>query len=99
MYLVRDIMHCKPGKVREMLGKFKSMSALMSKMGTKPPKLYTDVSGEKFWTIVAEFEAESMDGFMKDMEKEMSNPEAQKIMTGYHELVLAGRREIYKVEG
>jgi hypothetical protein len=99
MYLVRDIMHCKPGKVREMLGKFKSMSGLMAKTGAKPPKLYTDVSGERFWTIIAEFEVESMDGFMTDMEKEMSNPEAQKIMTGYHDLVKEGRREIYKVEG
>jgi len=99
MYLVRDIMHCKPGKVREMLEKFKGISALMAKSGSKSPKLYTDVSGERFWTIVAEFEVASMDGFMTEMEKEMSNPEAQKIMKGYHDLVQEGRREIFKVEG
>ena len=77
MYLVRDIMQCKPGKVRDILTKFRSMSAVMAKKGAKPPKLYTDVSGERFWTIVAEFEVESMDGFMKEMEREMSDDEAQ----------------------
>lgn len=99
MYLVREIMHCKPGKVKDMMNKFKSVSGLMSKMGMKPFRLYTDVSGQRFWTIIAETEVETIDTFMGDMEKVMSNDEARKIMTGYHDFVEAGRREIYQVEG
>jgi len=99
MYLIREVMHCKPGKVREMIGKFKSMSGLMTKMGMKPFRVYTDVSGERFWTVIAETEAESVDGFMADMEKGMSNDEAKKIMAGYHDLVVDGHREIYHAEG
>lgn len=99
MYLVREVVYCKPGKVRDMLGKFKGISALMVKKGMKPFRFYTDVSGEPFWTIIAETEVESLDGFMADMEKGMSDPEAQKIMTGYHDLVVKGNREFYRVEG
>lgn len=99
MYLVREIMHCKPGKVKDMMNKFKSVSGLMSKMGMKPFRLYTDVSGQRFWTIIAETEVETIDTFMGDMEKVMSNDEARKIMTGYHDFVEEGRREIYQVEG
>jgi hypothetical protein len=99
MYAVRDIMYCKPGKVREMVNRFKSMSALMEKMGYKPFRVYTDVSGERFWTIVATTEVDSLDEFFATMEKGMANEEARRIMTGYHELVDGGRREIYRVEG
>lgn len=32
------------------------------------------------------------------MEKAFTNEEAGRIMAGYHDLVVSGRREIYKVE-
>lgn len=98
MYLVRDIMHCKPGQVRPMLEKFKSMNAVMKNMGIRPFRLMTDVTGERFWTIVAEIEVEKLDGFMELMGKVMGNDEARKIMSGYHELAEMGRREIYTLE-
>lgn len=99
MYLVREIMHCKPGKVREMLNKFKAVSDIMSKMGMKPFRLFTDVSGERFWTIVAETEVERIDTFVELSGKVMSTDEARKAMAGYHDLVEDGKREIYLVEG
>ncbi|HLB01254.1 MAG TPA: hypothetical protein VJO14_07700 [Bacteroidota bacterium] len=75
------------------------MSDLMSKMGMKPFRLFTDVSGHRFWTIVAETEVEKLDTFIDQLNKVMLNDEARKIMTGYHDLVEEGRREIYQIEG
>jgi hypothetical protein len=99
MYIVRDIMHCKPGKVRELVNRFKALSALGSKSGVKPFRIMTDVSGGPFWTVVAEIEVESLDGFFKEMETMAAQDEAKRIMAGYHDLVESGGREFYKVEG
>jgi hypothetical protein len=98
MYLIRDTMHCKPGKVREMIKRFKSLNELSKKVGLPPSRIMTDVSGEQFWTIVGEFEVESLDEFYRSMEKAFTDPQAAQIMSGYHEMVEGGRREIYKVE-
>lgn len=98
MYLIREVMHCEPGKVRPMVEKFQALGEVMEGMGLEPFRLYTDVSGAPFWTVVAETEAESLDQF-REMEAEvMGNEDAQKAMAGYHELVQEGRREIYTVE-
>ena len=98
MYIVSDIMHCKPGKVRDMVKKFKSLNDLAPKLGLKPFRILTDVSGEPFWTVVAITEVESLDEFFGTMDKAMANEEARKILAGYHDLVVSGRREIYKAE-
>jgi hypothetical protein len=70
----------------------------MSKM-----RIMTDFCAERYWTIVSEFEVESMSAFEKMMSGAGMPPEAEKeyekIMEGYHDLVLRGRREIYKIEG
>lgn len=102
MLLIRDIMYCKPGKVRPMVEKFTAMSKLGARVGMPPMKVMTDVAAERYWTVVAEMEVESLEAF----EKIMSNPEGsesdlkefENIMKGYHELVEYGRREIYKLE-
>jgi hypothetical protein len=99
MYIVRDIMQCKPGKVREMVKRFKSLNDLAPKIGIKSCRILTDISGEPFWTVVGEFEVDSVDGFFAMMEKAFANEEARRIMDGYHEMVESGRREIYRVEG
>jgi hypothetical protein len=99
MMLVREIMHCKPGKVRPLLEKFLAMRKLMEKKGMKM-RVMTDVAGERYWTLVSEMEVESLDAFMS-----MSGftpeegKEFEKIMQGYHDLVDIGRREVYKIEG
>jgi hypothetical protein len=98
MYIVRDVMHCKPGKVREMVKRFKAVNDLAPKMGFKPCRILTDVSGEPFWTIIGEFEVESPDAFFAMMEKMFTNEEAGRIMEGYHDSAQGGRREIFKVE-
>ena len=98
MYLVREVLNCRPGKVGELLKKFKALSAVMERMGVKPFRMFTDVSGEPFWTLVAETETDSLTGFTEMEARVMADSEAQKAMSGYHELVVAGRREIYKIE-
>ena len=101
MLLVRDIMYCKPGKVRPMVEKFLAMSKLGEKMGMPKMRVMTDVSAERYWTIVSEMEVESVDAFMKmDMGGDAATmKEMEKLMSGYHELVDHGRREIYKIDG
>jgi hypothetical protein len=98
MLMIREIMYCKPGKVRPMVEKFVAMSAVMEKKGLGKMRVMTDVSAERYWTIVAEFEVESLDTFMA-MDSSPEMKELEPLMKGYHDLVDHGRREIYKVEG
>jgi hypothetical protein len=103
MLLIREIMHCKPGKVRPMVDKFLAMSKLNEKAGFGKMRVMTDFSGERYWTIVAEFEVPSMQAFEAMMQGEGMTPEMtkqfEKVMDGYHDLVEWGRREIFKIEG
>lgn len=98
MYVIRETLHCKPGKVRPMVEKFKTISTVMKEMGHEPLRLLTDASGEAFWTIVAEASVERIDDFFAIEQKLMANETLRKAMADYHELVASGRREIYRVE-
>ena len=81
-----------------MVEKFKTIAGVMREMGYEPFRLMTDVSGEPFWTLVAETSVEKIDDFFAVEEKLMASPSLRQIMGGYHDLVGAGRREIYRVE-
>jgi hypothetical protein len=104
MLLVREIMHCKPGKVRPMVEKFVAMSTLMEKAGQGKMRIMTDFVAERYWTIVAEFEVESLDAFEKMMSGQNASTDEEtlkkmdELMKGYHDLVEFGRREVYKLE-
>jgi hypothetical protein len=103
MFLVREIMYCKPGKVRALVDKFKAMSALSEKVGMPKMRIMTDFCAERYWTVVSELEVPTIEAF----ENMMSNPQGsaedmkkfEKTMEGYHDLVDHGKREIYKIEG
>jgi hypothetical protein len=100
MLLIRDLMFCKPGKVRPMVEKFKAMKKLAEGKGMGKMRILTDLSAERFWTIVSEVEVENLDAFMKmGQEGGADTKEMEKIMSDYHDLVVSGRREIYTVEG
>src|SRR6185436_21008701 len=103
MLLVREIMFCKPGKVRPLVDKFLAMSKLSAKVGMPQMRVMTDFCAERYWTLVAEMEVSSMDEFERMMQGTGQSSEAMKefeaIMKDYHELVEYGRREIYKIEG
>ena len=98
MYVIREVLHCKPGKVRQMAEKFRAISHTLQEMGHGPMRLLTDVTGEPFWTIVAEASVEKVDDFFAMEQKLMSNEILRKTMADYHDLVQSGRREIYRVE-
>ena len=98
MYLIREIMFCKPGKVRPMLEKFRAMAKLGEKSGMPKMRIMTDVSADRYWMLVAEMETDSIDQFMKMETSDEDAKEFEKIMEGYHDLVDHGRREIYKIE-
>lgn len=98
MLLIREVMYCKPGKVRPLVEKFTAMSKIMEKHGMGKMRIMTDVSAERYWTLVAEFEVESLDKFMA-MENNEAMKEMEPLMKGYHDLVDHGKREVYKIEG
>ena len=61
MFLVRDIMYCKPGQVRPMVQKFLALAQLGQQMGFGQMRLMTDVSAERYWTVVSEIEVDSLE--------------------------------------
>lgn len=103
MLLVREIMYCKPGKVRPMVEKFLAMSKLSAKAGMPKMRVMTDFIAERYWTVVAEMEVASMADFERMMQGGGQDAAAMKemeaLMKDYHELIVKGRREVYKIEG
>jgi len=103
MYLVREIFYCKPGKVRPMVEKLLAMNAISKRAGMPNMRIMTDLSAEQYWTVVGEMEVASLEAFEKMMaappSSDADQKEFEKVMSGYHDLVDSGRREIYKLEG
>ena len=102
MLLIREIMYCKPGKVKPMVEKFIAMSRVNEKAGLAKMRVMTDFAAERYWTIVTEFEVPDMAAFESMIKADGMKPELakefEKVMDGYHDLVVKGRREIYKIE-
>ena len=98
MFLIRDIMYCRPGKARAMVDKFVALSKMGQQMGFGPMRVMTDVSAERYWTVVSEMEVESLEQYTETSRKSMEIKEIQDVMKGYHDLVDHGRREIYVIE-
>ena len=103
MYLIRDIMYCKPGKVRPLVDKYKTMSEISAKLGMPTMRIMTDFCAERYWTVVSEMEVPDLKAFEDMMtsmpegsEEDMKRME--EVMKGYHDLVDHGKREIYKIE-
>lgn len=104
MYIVRDIMYCKPGKVRPMVEKFLAMSKLSERIGMPKMRIMTDMCAEQYWTVVSEMEVPNLKMFEDMMAappgaSDADMKEFENIMKGYHDLVDRGKREIYKLEG
>jgi hypothetical protein len=98
MYVIREVLNCKPGKVRPMVEKFRQISTALKEMGHDPMRLLTDVTGEPYWTIIAEVTVEKIDDFFAVEGTLMANQTLRKTMADYHDLVASGRREIYRIE-
>ena len=67
-------------------------------MGFGPMRVMTDVSAERYWTVVSEMEVESLEQYTETSRKSMEIKEVQDVMKGYRDLVDHGRREIYVIE-
>ena len=98
MYVIREVLNCKPGKVRQMVEKFQSISTVLKEKGLEPLRVLTDVTGEPYWTIVAEARVEKIDDFFAMEQKLATNETLRQAMADYHDLVDRGRREIYRLE-
>ena len=102
MLVIRELMYCKPGKVKPLVEKFKAMNKIGEKSGMPKMRILTDFAAERYWTVVSEMEVPSLEAFEKMMSGEgMSEADGkafEEIMKGYHDLVDHGRREIYKLE-
>jgi len=98
MFIVRDIMYCRPGQVRPMVQKFLALSKLVQKLGFGPMRIMTDVSAERYWTVVAEIEVPNLEEYAQKSRESMGMKEFQEAMQGYHDLIDTGRREIYQLE-
>jgi hypothetical protein len=98
MYVIREVLNCKPGKVRQMVERFRQISTALTEMGHEPMRLLTDVTGEPYWTLVAEATVEKIDDFFVIEHTLMANETVRKTMADYHDLVASGRREIYRLE-
>jgi len=96
--LMRDIVHCKPGRVRPLVDKFLQVARLYEQLGMGSIRVLTDVSAARYWTVVSEIEVESLEAY-RAMEKDpRAAHKMEQIMEGYHDLVEGGRREIYAIE-
>jgi hypothetical protein len=60
-------------------------------------KVMTDIVASS-WTVVLESEVEYLADFLKEMRSSTSQPEVEKIMEGYMDLVEGGHREIFLIE-
>ena len=97
MFMIREVIQCKPGKVGELADKFRAVNALMVDQGIEPFRLYTDYTGAPFWTLVVQREFESVDAAQALEAQVFGSDAAKEAFSGYHDLIVEGRREIYKV--
>jgi hypothetical protein len=82
MLLIRDIMYCKPGKVRAMVDTFRAVAKLSEKKGMGKMRILTDVSAERYWTVVSEVEVPSLEAFMTMGQSSEDMKEFDEIMKG-----------------
>ena len=97
MYLVREVFHTKPGMAKDLVKKFKQVAPYFEKQGMKNLKVMTDIA-TTYWTVVLESEIEDLADFVKEVRSTTAQPEAQKIIEGYMDLVKDGYREIFLLE-
>jgi hypothetical protein len=81
-----------------MVEKFLALSKLSEKMGFGKMRVMTDVSAERYWTVISEMEVTSIEDYTEKSRESMQMKEFQDAMKGYHDLIEHGRREIYMLE-
>ena len=98
MFVMREVLRCKPGKIGELKKKFQTLNGIVQKKHYPGFTIMTDVAGDHFWTLVLQFEADSLEAFLAMEQQIMGDAEARQAMAGYHDLVLSGNREVFRKE-
>ena len=96
MYVIRDVFKAKAGKAKDLVAKFKSCTPVLRGEGIHNIRILTDVTAT-FWSVVWEFEAESVEDYFRLTER-VDDPKVYHIMEGYHDYIVEGHREIFKIE-
>jgi hypothetical protein len=97
MFLIRDVFRCKPGKAKDLAGRFKQLIPTMQRDdGFTNVKVMVDAVAN-YWTVVLEAECESLSDFETHMNEFGQRAEVREVMTGYMDLVDGGHREIYRI--
>ena len=97
MFVVRDVFRCKPGKAKDLVAKFKATVASMETHdGFKNTRVMVDAVAD-YWTVVIESDVESLADFERHMRDYGTRPEVRAALEGYMDLVIEGRREIYRL--
>jgi len=97
MFVVRNVFHCKPGKAKDLVAKFKAATPQFAAMGLHNTRILTDTAAD-FWTVVVESESDNLHDYMHAVETRMGNAAMREAMAGYMDLVQGGRREIFHIE-
>jgi hypothetical protein len=69
-----------------------------SSFGFGQMRVMTDLTAERFWTVVAEVEVPDLEHYSKQSRQARENKDMRAVMDGYHDLVESGRQEIYTIE-
>ena len=93
MYVVRETFTAKPGMASKLAKLFREMS---QEMPGPRSRVLTDFIGP-YNTVVWEVEVKEIAEFEKMMKEYSSKPELGKKMTGYTEMYMSGKREIFRV--
>jgi len=97
MYLVRDVFQTKPGKAKDLVAIFKEAAPHLEKMGAGKLRVMTDTVAN-YWTVAMHFEVDSLETYFGAVANRTQDPELNRIMSGYMDLVVSGHREIFELQ-
>ena len=97
-YMIREVFHCKRGKVPVILDDVKIIIEFMKSQGITDHKLYVDIAQDMV-TVFHEYEVDSLDKYFAFERGVFVNPtpETRQLVDHYNDNTVAGRREIYEV--
>jgi DNA-binding response OmpR family regulator len=79
MYVIREVLNCKPGKVRQMLEKFRAISAVLKEMGHEPLRLLTrDEILDNLWGADYVAESNVVDRHIRNLRIKLQNHSRQR---------------------
>ena len=97
MYVVRDVFRCKPGKAKELVEKFrKTIPSMEAHDRFANVRIMVDAVAD-YWTVVLESDVETLADFERHQAEYGARPEVREAMAGYMDLVLEGKREIFRL--